>query len=55
MRLGTRIIYDRTFLLNLRHSPLTKSPPKMAYIAGVTKTNASAENGQKANLTKKGK
>ena len=49
---GTRIIYDRAFLMNLRNSPLAKSPPKMAYIAGVT--NISAENGQ-ANLTKKGK
>lgn len=39
--------------MNLRHSPLAKSPPKMAHIAGVTK-GTSAQNGQKANLTKKG-
>lgn len=25
---GTRIIYDRSFLLNLRNSPLSNTPPK---------------------------
>lgn len=38
--------------MNLRNSPLAKSPPKMTYIPGVT--NITSENGQ-ANLTKKGK
>ena len=33
---GTRIIYERAFLMNLRNSPLAKSPPKMAFIPGVT-------------------
>ena len=36
-RLGTRIIYDRSTLLNLRNSPLSRTPPaKLAYVAGVT-------------------
>ena len=34
---GTRIFYDRKFLLQCRNSPLTKSPPpNMAQIPGVT-------------------
>ncbi|KAK6187458.1 hypothetical protein SNE40_005483 [Patella caerulea] len=34
---GTRIVYDRAFLLQCRNSPLTKSPPlNMAKIPGVT-------------------
>lgn len=34
---GTRIFYDRQFLLQCRNSPLTKSPPpNMAQIPGVT-------------------
>ncbi|GBC00180.1 hypothetical protein RclHR1_03780009 [Rhizophagus clarus] len=35
---GSRIIYDRTTLLNLAHSPLAKTPPSnLAYVPGVTK------------------
>lgn len=34
---GTRIIYERKFLLDLRQSPLSKSPPKMNHVAGITK------------------
>lgn len=30
--LGTRIYYDRAFLLSRRDSPLTRSPPKLPYI-----------------------
>ncbi|KAF9363879.1 MAG: eukaryotic translation initiation factor 4E binding protein-domain-containing protein [Benniella sp.] len=34
---GTRIIYDRSTLLSLRNSPLSRTPPaKLAYVAGVT-------------------
>lgn len=34
---GTRIIYDRSYLLQCRNSPLTRSPPpNMAKIPGVT-------------------
>lgn len=25
---GTRIIYERAFLMNMRHSPLSQTPPK---------------------------
>jgi hypothetical protein len=30
--LGTRIYYDRAFLLSRRDSPMTRSPPKLPYI-----------------------
>lgn len=33
---GTRIIYDRKFLLQCRTSPLTRTPPKLPDIPGVT-------------------
>ncbi|XP_053209642.1 eukaryotic translation initiation factor 4E-binding protein 3-like, partial [Panonychus citri] len=34
---GTRIIYDRSFLLKMRNSPIASTPPKnLPYIAGVT-------------------
>ena len=34
---GSRIFYDRSFLLQCRNSPLTRSPPpNMAKIPGVT-------------------
>ena len=34
---GTRIIYDRQFLMRCKQSPLAKSPPpNMAVIPGVT-------------------
>ncbi|XP_041452472.1 eukaryotic translation initiation factor 4E-binding protein 2-like [Lytechinus variegatus] len=34
---GTRIIYDRHFLLNMRNSPLSQTPPKnLPSIPGVT-------------------
>ncbi|CAG8459993.1 14476_t:CDS:2 [Ambispora leptoticha] len=37
---GTRIVYDRSTLLNLANSPLAKTPPSnLAFIPGVTKTN----------------
>ena len=38
--------------MNLRNSPLAKSPPKMAYIPGVT--NIAAENGVKLSPVKNG-
>uniref|UniRef100_UPI0037E73EF7 eukaryotic translation initiation factor 4E-binding protein 2-like n=1 Tax=Semicossyphus pulcher TaxID=241346 RepID=UPI0037E73EF7 len=34
---GTRIIYDRKFLLQCRTSPLTRTPPNLPDIPGVTK------------------
>uniref|UniRef100_A0A8C6LD72 Eukaryotic translation initiation factor 4E binding protein 1 n=1 Tax=Nothobranchius furzeri TaxID=105023 RepID=A0A8C6LD72_NOTFU len=33
---GTRIIYDRKFLLQCRMSPLTRTPPNLPDIPGVT-------------------
>ncbi|XP_029940376.1 eukaryotic translation initiation factor 4E-binding protein 1-like [Salarias fasciatus] len=33
---GTRIIYDRKFLLQCRSSPLTRTPPNLPDIPGVT-------------------
>jgi len=33
---GTRIYYDRAFLLSRRDSPLTRSPPNLPYIPEVT-------------------
>lgn len=53
---GTRIIYDRAFLLQCRNSPLTKSPPpNMAKIPGVTTTGAgdAKENGHEPTKTEK--
>ncbi|CAL1569865.1 unnamed protein product [Knipowitschia caucasica] len=34
---GTRIIYDRKFLLQCRSSPLTRTPPSLPDIPGVTR------------------
>uniref|UniRef100_A0A8C6NR08 Eukaryotic translation initiation factor 4E binding protein 1 n=1 Tax=Nothobranchius furzeri TaxID=105023 RepID=A0A8C6NR08_NOTFU len=34
---GTRIIYDRKFLLQCRMSPLTRTPPNLPDIPGVTR------------------
>ncbi|XP_048761889.1 eukaryotic translation initiation factor 4E-binding protein 1-like [Ostrea edulis] len=46
---GTKIFYERSFLLQCRNSPLTKSPPpNMAKIPGVTvpgRVDAPKENG----------
>ncbi|KAI9295560.1 eukaryotic translation initiation factor 4E binding protein [Neoconidiobolus thromboides FSU 785] len=37
---GTRIIYDRHTLLNLRNSPLSRTPPaNLGFIPGVTKSS----------------
>ncbi|CAF1212478.1 unnamed protein product [Rotaria magnacalcarata] len=33
---GTRIYYDRAFLLSRRDSPMTRSPPHLPYIPEVT-------------------
>eukprot|EP01102_Stenamoeba_stenopodia_P022479 TRINITY_DN937_c0_g1_i1.p1 TRINITY_DN937_c0_g1~~TRINITY_DN937_c0_g1_i1.p1 ORF type:complete len:103 (-),score=19.13 TRINITY_DN937_c0_g1_i1:347-655(-) len=33
---GTRIVYDRNALLLMRNSPLTRTPPQMPIIPGVT-------------------
>jgi len=42
---GTRIIYDRAFLLHLRNSPMSKSPPKnLPTIPGVTSPQTGKEN-----------
>jgi hypothetical protein len=39
---GTRIIYDRDFLLQCRNSPLTKSPPpNLPNIPGITDVTGS--------------
>ena len=40
MIIGTRIIYDRRFLLQMRNSPLSKSPPaKLATIPDILNEN----------------
>lgn len=40
---GTRIVYDRTFLLQMRNSPLARTPPKnLPVIPGIT-TDAPAQ------------
>jgi Eukaryotic translation initiation factor 4E binding protein (EIF4EBP) len=40
---GTKIVYERAFLMQMRHSPLAKSPPaNLPSIPGVT-TPASGE------------
>ncbi|XP_041362878.1 eukaryotic translation initiation factor 4E-binding protein 2-like [Gigantopelta aegis] len=48
---GTRIVYERSFLLKCRNSPLTKSPPtNMAKIPGITtmgEVEIAKENGLK--------
>ena len=42
---GTRIIYDRKFLLECRSSPVTKTPPKgLPIIPGVTSPPSSETN-----------
>ncbi|KAM9840991.1 eukaryotic translation initiation factor 4E-binding protein 1-like [Aulostomus maculatus] len=46
---GTRIIYDRKFLLQCRTSPLTRTPPNLPDIPGVTtplKRESSTETNQ---------
>lgn len=49
---GTRIYYDRAFLLQCRNSPLAKSPPtNMAKIPGVTSPAKDIENGHAATET----
>lgn len=42
---GTRIIYDRKFLLDQRNSPLAQTPPAhLPVIPGVTSQNVLREN-----------
>jgi len=42
---GTRIVYDRSFLMHLRNSPMAKSPPKnLPPIPGVTSPLVGKEN-----------
>ncbi|XP_044029835.1 eukaryotic translation initiation factor 4E-binding protein 1-like isoform X1 [Siniperca chuatsi] len=46
---GTKIIYDRKFLLQCRTSPLTRTPPNLPDIPGVTrplKPNSSSNTNQ---------
>lgn len=52
---GTRIYYDRQFLLQCRNSPLTKSPPSnMVKIPGVTvPITEEVENGHVSVVEKK--
>ena len=53
--IGTRIYYDRQFLLQCRNSPLTKSPPSnMVKIPGVTvPITEEVENGHVSVVEKK--
>lgn len=42
---GTRIIYDRKFLLDMRNSPIAQTPPaRLPVIPGVTSQNILNEN-----------
>lgn len=42
---GTRIIYDRKFLLDRRNSPIAQTPPaRLPVIPGVTSQNVLSEN-----------
>ncbi|XP_077468855.1 eukaryotic translation initiation factor 4E-binding protein 2 [Stigmatopora argus] len=42
---GTRIIYERKFLLDMRNSPIAQTPPaNLPVIPGVTGQNATDEN-----------
>ena len=42
---GTRIIYERAFLMKMRHSPLAKTPPaNLPVIPGVTVPKDSTAN-----------
>uniref|UniRef100_A0A8C8I633 Eukaryotic translation initiation factor 4E binding protein 2 n=1 Tax=Oncorhynchus tshawytscha TaxID=74940 RepID=A0A8C8I633_ONCTS len=44
---GTRIIYDRKFLLDRRNSPIAQTPPAhLPIIPGVTSLNVLTENGR---------
>ncbi|XP_032868823.1 eukaryotic translation initiation factor 4E-binding protein 2-like [Amblyraja radiata] len=60
---GTRIIYDRKFLMDCRHSPIAKTPPRyLPHIPGVTTpgiaedTKAEANNAaQSSGITREGK
>lgn len=37
---GTRIIYDRAYLMNLKNSPLGRTPPKDCLPPGIAKNSA---------------
>jgi hypothetical protein len=56
---GTRIYYDRAFLLSRRDSPMTRSPPHLPYIPEVTlipdpeKTGNVVENGVTTDKTER--
>ncbi|CAF3245398.1 unnamed protein product [Rotaria socialis] len=43
---GTRIYYDRAFLLSRRDSPMTRSPPHLPYIPEVTLIPEPEKNGE---------
>uniref|UniRef100_A0A3Q3D3R1 Eukaryotic translation initiation factor 4E binding protein 2 n=1 Tax=Hippocampus comes TaxID=109280 RepID=A0A3Q3D3R1_HIPCM len=45
---GTRIIYDRKFLLDMRNSPMAQTPPAhLPVIPGVTSQNTLHDNNNK--------
>merc|ERR1711973_571447 len=51
---GTRIVYERAFLMNMRNSPLAKTPPKnMPNIPGVTKDFSKTKDAQNNKVEKK--
>lgn len=39
LRIGTRIIYERAFLMNLKNSPLGRTPPKDCLPPGIAKNS----------------
>lgn len=34
---GTKIVYDRSYLMNLRNSPISQTPPKCAIPSGLVR------------------
>merc|ERR550534_546315 len=49
---GTRIVYERAFLINMRNSPLAKTPPKnLPNIPGVTSNLSGGSDGKEKNET----
>ena len=44
--LGTRIIYDRSFLMNLKNSPVARTPPKDFLPPGIAKGSSPVSSSQ---------
>lgn len=52
---GTRIIYDRNFLMQMRNSPVAKTPPKnLPNIPGITSPPTAAKQKENGNVPEAG-